>query len=520
MTPRHLILLMIHGLLLITLRTVPAAAPFPTQFEIIEIPPLTGDEQSFARGVNDKGYVVGQSVDTDPNPDTYRPLIWSPVTGQSGVVDSLGQNFDFAEANAINNSNFVAGTYRATPGTSYTGFVSREDYIVTYFTPITFEDIFFDYVTENGSACGAIETASGYEAVYYIQGSPHFIGVLPGDTHSRAFAANNSITACGISFGANPFLTNAFYYSPIGGLKQLQTLGGTYAAANGINDLGVVSGYANIFGDGAFHACYWTNPANPPEELSTLAGATNSALHDINDHFDCVGWSESSGSADHRAVVAPNGLTPLIDLNTFLQPGSGWVLREAWDISNSRNIAGWGELNGQTRGFLLRPIPAANIVAYYDFLPGGLESWSTLTSIPPFGMTTIIGTLDGLAFSPSEFFAFSIAQSPDIPITPGVPYRAVFEVSSNLANADAAPQFRLRVGQQNVNAAWVMNVDSALGAAPAQGQIFRYEFDLLPDAGISPLNPLFMAVDITHFNPADDNNGIIFLRRAWLEIAD
>lgn len=44
-----------------------------------------------------------------------------------------------------------------------------------------------------------------------------------------------------------------------------------------------------------------------------------------------------------------------IDLNTLLPSGSGWFLKEGWDINDQGQIVGSGELDGQKRGFRFTP---------------------------------------------------------------------------------------------------------------------------------------------------------------------
>ena len=45
------------------------------------------------------------------------------------------------------------------------------------------------------------------------------------------------------------------------------------------------------------------------------------------------------------------------DLNNLLDPQTGWTLTFARDINNSGQIVGYGEVNGERRGFILTPIP-------------------------------------------------------------------------------------------------------------------------------------------------------------------
>ncbi len=48
--------------------------------------------------------------------------------------------------------------------------------------------------------------------------------------------------------------------------------------------------------------------------------------------------------------------TGSVDLNTLIDPSTGWVLKSATAINNRGQIVGWGTLNGEYRHFLLTPI--------------------------------------------------------------------------------------------------------------------------------------------------------------------
>jgi len=46
------------------------------------------------------------------------------------------------------------------------------------------------------------------------------------------------------------------------------------------------------------------------------------------------------------------------DLNTVIEPNSGWTLCEARDVNDQGWIVGWGwSPNGQSHGFVLIPVP-------------------------------------------------------------------------------------------------------------------------------------------------------------------
>ena len=58
-----------------------------------------------------------------------------------------------------------------------------------------------------------------------------------------------------------------------------------------------------------------------------------------------MGWSGGN------AFLYSGGV--MTDLNTLIDPASGWVLEEARDINEPGQIVGWGMHNGQPRAYLL-----------------------------------------------------------------------------------------------------------------------------------------------------------------------
>ncbi len=56
-----------------------------------------------------------------------------------------------------------------------------------------------------------------------------------------------------------------------------------------------------------------------------------------------------------RAVLSSDGT--LTDLNELIDPNLGWHLNWARDINSQGQIVGYGILNGESRAYLLNPVP-------------------------------------------------------------------------------------------------------------------------------------------------------------------
>ena len=183
-------------------------------------------------------------------------------------------------------------------------------------------------------------------------------------------------------------------------MVALPTLGGRYSRASDINDKGVAVGNAELSTGPQVHAVAWTNHRRTGwgiEDLGTLPGFVNSSANSINKHGVIVGWSydatfttSSAFMVDDDTMTALPGLgglrsaatginakgqivgwsevlgtnarhavlwdgCELIDLNTVLAPGSGWVLSNAAAINEHGDIIGTGtDPDGNVRGYILK----------------------------------------------------------------------------------------------------------------------------------------------------------------------
>ncbi|MEX0612980.1 MAG: PEP-CTERM sorting domain-containing protein, partial [Pirellulales bacterium] len=95
-------------------------------------------------------------------------------------------------------------------------------------------------------------------------------------------------------------------------------------------------------------------------DLGTLGG-TVSTGQGINDSGQVTGWSYTN-SGDRHAFVYAEG-SGMVDLNSLIDPLSGWDLILGWAINDAGQITGYGLIAGQPRAFLLTPVPEPASVA-------------------------------------------------------------------------------------------------------------------------------------------------------------
>jgi probable HAF family extracellular repeat protein len=133
---------------------------------------------------------------------------------------------------------------------------------------------------------------------------------------------------------------------------DLGTFGGSNGEAANVNDDGDVAGSADFPGDQIHHAALWRDGGMT--DLGTVAGDPCSRALSINSRGQIVGTSSNCYIPVHAFLWENGG--PMIDLNTFVPPGSGLTLTAATYINNPGEIAVQAVLpNGDTHAVLLIP---------------------------------------------------------------------------------------------------------------------------------------------------------------------
>jgi probable HAF family extracellular repeat protein len=140
-----------------------------------------------------------------------------------------------------------------------------------------------------------------------------------------------------------------------GNLNNLGALtGGTTSIGYGINASGKVAGTSNIGSDTVNHAFLYDGTTML--DLGTALGR-NAEGRSINSSDVVVGnLTSPANSLDSLGFVYLNGSVQ--DLNTLIDPASGWNITHAYGINDNGWITGYGTNNlGQIHAFILTPVP-------------------------------------------------------------------------------------------------------------------------------------------------------------------
>lgn len=262
--------------------------------EKIGLRPL-GSEPSSANGVNNLGQVVGNSILQD-NQESHGFLY------QNGTMMDIGTiSGNVSVATGINDSGYVVGYSDIAP------------------------------------------ISSPKHAFRYRNGIMADLGTI-GYIYSFAYGINKAGDVVGGSTRADSTNTSFLYQNDtmidIGRLP-----GGLQSEAHAINNFGHVVGYSNLPISGQHAYIYRNGVMTDLGALGILSWGLG-----INDSDQVVGWTYIASSTIHACLWEADAIK---DMNTLIDPGSGWVLQYAYGINNRGEIVGAGTHNGQTHAFLL-----------------------------------------------------------------------------------------------------------------------------------------------------------------------
>lgn len=271
-----------------------------------------GGDQSIAAGINDGGDIVGSAMNADG--------VWRAFLYADGTMTDLGTlGGDESQARGINNRGDIVGEAQIAPNPLRGGraFLLRRE--------VSIQDL------------GRFEVPN-----------------TEGNSIATAINARRQVvggSALGPFVGTEPAF-HAFLYE-CEEMKDLGTFGGQYSMAYAINARGQVAGEASTL---EFHNnrafLYYRGTLR---NLGVLPGGEFSSARDINDSGQVVGLVVGhTGDVPYQKAFLYEA-RKMRDLNTLIDPASGWSITTAAGINNNGQIAATGCKAGQCYALRLDP---------------------------------------------------------------------------------------------------------------------------------------------------------------------
>ena len=256
-----------------------------------------GGTNSNANGINDAGQIVGGS---DNGSGQFHAYLYT--SGKMSDLGTLGG--DRSEAFAINNHGVVVGDAgNGDPATSGFG-----------------------------------------QAFSDVGGTMTSLGTLPGGLGSNAYAINDKGLIVGSSY-EGPFTVPEYPFHAVtfngGTVNAIGASDAGDSALYGLNDHGqAVGGIPSTVQVHGSHAILYDHGAITDLGILDLTAPDDSIALDINNHGQIVGRAAVTVDPDHYGY---HGFlwtgAGLVDLNTLIDPSSGWVITSANAINDAQQIA-------------------------------------------------------------------------------------------------------------------------------------------------------------------------------------
>jgi probable HAF family extracellular repeat protein len=311
---------------------------------------------SWATSINAGGQVAGVSFEGEDEDADEHATLWSPTmpNGTSGTLHDLGTlGGTYSEAHGINDLGQVSGA------SDITGDGATHAFMWKPTTPGGSSGTMYDL----GSLGGSFTIGWDVNASGAVTGGSD----VPEDAGAHAFLWKPT-TPNGTS----------------GVMHDLGTLGGTDGEGSAINDSGLITGWAQTTDDEAYRAFLWS-PTTPGGvsgamlDLGTLGGINSYGIA-INAAGHVVGAAEVPAEVSnysHAFLYTTGG--GMVDLNTRIDPLSGWELLDADGVNDFGQITGQGLIGEEYHAFLLTPISTLPGDFNLDDVVDGadLELWKT-----------------------------------------------------------------------------------------------------------------------------------------------
>ncbi|MBF0383273.1 MAG: DUF3466 family protein [Magnetococcales bacterium] len=313
-------------------------------YTITDLGSLDGAYSS-ATSLSDSGTVVGSSQIADTS---LHAFMWD----STNLIQDLGisnSGLDVAHAYSINNSGYVVGTTLIAETPDYTSQAFMWDSTNgTQLLPKLGGYLGTAYDINNSGVVVGSSSISTASTTQYAFSWDSTNGVTNlgsfNNEGSRAKSINDNEEIVGASLHSSGEW-RAFLWDSTNGMQDILS---KQSEAQDINSSGQIAGQ---YMDGSYEKAFIWDSTNGETSIGWLGDGNNSdTAFSINDSGTVVGLSGG------KAFVydAANGIQ---DLNLLLSNDLGQTLDYAYAVNSSGQISATGTLNGETRAFLLTPVP-------------------------------------------------------------------------------------------------------------------------------------------------------------------
>jgi probable HAF family extracellular repeat protein len=329
-----------------------SAAHADVRYRVTDLGNL-GIRHAQAFGVNESGHVVG--ISTLPT-DQLKAFYWSQSAGMIDIIPpGESGTWPTGWGSGINDAAQVVGYIRTNPDQPIRAFVWSASLGFQQLGTLGGPDSKANAVNNVGQVVGYTGVPSGaaHAFIWSAATGMQDIHTLGGDSEANATNERGEVVGYTVINGYG----HAFRWKDDTGMVNLGTLGGVSSEAHDINEDGhVVGESASADNGGNTYTRGFLYDETGMHDLGHLGSNRSRALA-INDYGEIVGWSNLAGEVTARAFYHDG--TTMTDLNTLIDPASGWFIYSAQDINNAGQIVGvaqhvnepWGH------GVLLTPVP-------------------------------------------------------------------------------------------------------------------------------------------------------------------
>lgn len=314
------------------------------RYRVIDLGTYSGADLYFTSNIDNHTQIVGLTASAS---FTTTAFLWQPATGfavlepPAGAADSSAAGID-PGGRVVGYSTFNAGLFTQ-------ACIWDVAHNVHLLGPTPTYQSYASDINTDGEIVGQFD----YQPAFWERdGSLFLLPVSAGNPYGGATRINKHGEIAGFTYDPTTFEQLALFWDRDHNPTVIGTMDSAPSSAYDINDHGWVVGGTAV---GAF---VWHRkkgimalPGLAGPSPATFAGA-------INNHMQIVGASLPPNGSVTDAVLWENG--QITDLNTLIDPNSGWLLSIANGINDRGEICGSGTnySSGQFlyHAFLLKPI--------------------------------------------------------------------------------------------------------------------------------------------------------------------